>query len=90
MEKERHRQIKDELGDIPSAHVNVLQSIHQPATLLLCFQQRYEMTIIFNSSLYHNPYGHNIMKDYMCVHRTHDHSHQAVLPWGVIKCSLIP
>lgn len=59
-------------------------------TLLLWFLHRHYIPAIPSGSLYHNPYGHNILKDFMCVHRAHDHSCQPFLPWGIIKCSLIP
>lgn len=50
-------------------------SMHQPVTSLLRSQQRHGMSITFNSSLCHNPYGHNMLKDYTCVQRAHHRSH---------------
>ena len=76
--------LKINWNDGPSVHPNVHTSTSYTALMFPT------MPIIFNSSLYQNPYGHNILEYYTCVHSAHDHSRQPFLPWGIVKCSLSP
>lgn len=78
--------IKYSLHDSPS----VCKTSHAANCYISLLLSAMRCVIIFNSPLYYNPYGHNILKYYHCVHKACNHFSQPCVPWGLVKCSLIP